>query len=70
VAVGPCDPDRLSRLDQGAAQGVDENGVAAGRSIVAARVQHQLDGQAVAEVWLGCVAGELARVYGAKYVTR
>jgi hypothetical protein len=37
---------------------------------VAARVQHQLDGAAVAEVLLGCVAAELARVYGAKYVTR
>jgi len=48
---------------------LDENGVAAGRSIVAVRVQHQVDGEAVAEVWLGSVAGELACVYDGEFMT-
>jgi len=68
VAVGPCDPDRPGSRKE-LPRGLDENGVAAGRSIVAARVQHQLDGEAVAEVWPGRVAGELAGVYGAEFVT-
>jgi hypothetical protein len=45
------------------------DGVAAGRSSIAARIRHAVDGEARAEVWLGEPPSELACVYDAEFTT-
>ncbi len=48
---------------------LDHNGIAAGRSILAASIQHEVDGEAHAEVWLGFYDDELTCVYEGEFVT-
>lgn len=48
---------------------LDQKGIAAGRSILAASIQHEVDGEARAEVWLGPCGQELTCVYEGEFVT-
>ncbi|WP_141846865.1 hypothetical protein [Lapillicoccus jejuensis] len=48
---------------------LDDRGVAAARSIVVARIQHEVDGEATAEVWVGRCPDELTCVYEGEFVT-
>lgn len=48
---------------------LDHNGIAAGRSVLAASIQHAVDGEARAEVWLGSCGDELTCAYEGDFVT-
>ena len=48
---------------------LDQRGIAADRSILAASIQHEVDGKARAEVWLGSCGEELICVYEGGFVT-
>jgi hypothetical protein len=48
---------------------LDGNGIAAGRTVVAASIQHEVDGEAVAEVWLGRPPGDWHCVHEGEFVT-
>lgn len=48
---------------------LDLSGVAASLDIVAVAILHEVDGEAVAEVWLGSLAAELPCVYDGEFVT-
>lgn len=48
---------------------LDDRGIAAARSIVAVRIQHEVDGEATAEVWVGHCPDELTCAYEGEFVT-
>lgn len=48
---------------------LDMHGIAAARSVVAASIQHAVDGEAVAEVWKGQPPGHRACIYEGEFVT-
>lgn len=62
VLADPAARDRLPER-------LSKDGVAAGRSAVAVRVQHAVDGAARVEVWLGEAAGGLACLYDDEFTT-
>ena len=48
---------------------LDANGVAAGRSVVAASIRHAVDGSALAEVWIGSPSEQLQCAYEGEFIT-
>lgn len=48
---------------------LDSNGVAASRDVVAVGIQHEIDGEAVAEVWVGQLAEDLNCIYDGEFAT-
>lgn len=48
---------------------LNQNGIAAGRTILAARIQHAVDGEAIAEVRLGRCSEDLTCLFDGTFVT-
>lgn len=48
---------------------LDAHGVAAGTTVIAASIQHAIDGEAVTEVWQGHPGGNLTCAYEGDFVT-